>query len=39
MARVPQIQLHWAPAVLLAGALVLLLVVCGLALWRTTRFN
>jgi glucose uptake protein GlcU len=39
MARVPQIQLHWAPAALLTAALVLLLVVCGLALWRTTRFN
>jgi hypothetical protein len=31
--------LHWAPAALLTAALVLLLVVCGLALWRTTRFN
>jgi drug/metabolite transporter (DMT)-like permease len=39
MARVPQIPLHWAPALLLTAALVLLFLVCGLALWRTTRFN
>src|SRR6267154_1504319 len=39
MARVPQISLHWAPAALLTAVLVLFLIVCGLALWRTTRFN
>ena len=39
MARVPQISLHWAPAALLTAALFLLLIICGLALWRTTRFN
>jgi hypothetical protein len=27
------------PALLLAMASLLLLAVCGLALWRTTRFN
>src|SRR5882762_7057452 len=39
MARVPQLSLHWGPAALLTAALFLLLVICGLALWRTTRFN
>ena len=39
MARVPQMSLHWGPAALLAVALFLVLVICGLALWRTTRFN
>jgi len=39
MARVPQLSLHWGPAALLTAALFLLLVICGLALWRTTRFH
>jgi len=39
MARVPQMSLHWGPAALLTAALFLLLFICGLALWRTTRFN
>jgi glucose uptake protein GlcU len=39
MARVPQMSLHWAPAALLTAVLFLLLIICGLALWRTTRFN
>ena len=39
MARVPQMSLHWAPAALLTAALLLFLIICGLALWRTTRFN
>ena len=39
MARVPQLSLHWGPAALLTAALFLLLIVCGLALWRTTRFH
>jgi drug/metabolite transporter (DMT)-like permease len=39
MARVPQMSLHWAPAALLIAALLALLLVCGLTLWRTTRFN
>jgi glucose uptake protein GlcU len=39
MARVPQMSLHWPPAALLTAALFLLLIICGLALWRTTRFN
>src|SRR6267154_1206904 len=39
MARVPQMSLHWAPAALLTAVLFLFLIVSGLALWRTTRFN
>lgn len=39
MARVPQMSFHAGPALLLALASLLLLLVCGLALWRTTRFN
>ena len=39
MARVPQISLHWAPAAFLTALLFLFLVICGLALWRTTRFH
>src|SRR5438876_129284 len=35
MARVPQLSLHWGPAALLTVALFLLLIICGLALWRT----
>jgi len=38
MARVPEMSLHWAPAALLTGMLLLFLSICGLALWRTTRF-
>src|SRR5437762_8605801 len=39
MARVPQMSVAWGPAALLTAVLVLFLVICGLALWRTTRFN
>jgi len=39
MARVPQMSLQWGPAALLTGAMFLLLFLCGLALWRTTRFH
>ena len=39
MARVPQLSLHWAPAAFLTALLFLFLLVCGLALWRTTRFH
>jgi glucose uptake protein GlcU len=39
MARVPHMSLHWGPAALLIAALLLLLLICGLALWRTTRFH
>jgi drug/metabolite transporter (DMT)-like permease len=39
MARVPQISFYWAPAVFLTALLFLFLIICGLALWRTTRFH
>jgi drug/metabolite transporter (DMT)-like permease len=39
MARVPQMSFHPGPALFLALASLLLLLVCCLALWRTTRFN
>lgn len=39
MARAPMMSLHWAPAVLLLTATLVLLLFCGLTLWRTTRFN
>jgi glucose uptake protein GlcU len=39
MARVPQMSFHWGPAALLTAALLVLLFICGLALWRTTRFH
>ncbi len=39
MVRVPQMSLNWGPAALLTAALLVLLFICSLALWRTTRFN
>src|SRR5437899_4141547 len=39
MARVPQMSFHWGPVVLLTAALLFLLLICGLTLWRTTRFH
>jgi hypothetical protein len=39
IARVPQISANWGPAVALVGALMVLLFVCGLRLWRTTKFQ
>jgi drug/metabolite transporter (DMT)-like permease len=39
IARVPQFSFHWAPALLLTSAIVILLLVCGLRLWRTTQFH
>lgn len=39
MARVPQMSLDWGPALVLTVAMLGLLLVCGLSLWRTTRFN
>jgi hypothetical protein len=38
-ARLPQLQLNWAPALLLSAATLTLLVICGLTLHRTTRFH
>jgi glucose uptake protein GlcU len=39
MASVPQISLRWGPAALLIAATLVLLVICGAKLWRTTRFH
>ncbi len=39
IARVPQLALRWGPALLLTATSLLLLLVCGLSLWRTTRFH
>ena len=39
LARAPRISFHWGPAVLLITATMVLLLVCGTTLWRTTRFN
>lgn len=39
LARAPRMSFHWGPAVLLIAATLVLLVMCGLTLWRTTRFN
>jgi drug/metabolite transporter (DMT)-like permease len=39
IARVPQISLRWWPAAVLSAAILVLLVVCGATLWRTTRFH
>lgn len=37
-ARLPQIAIHWLPALLLSSATLALLLVCGVTLFRTTRF-
>src|SRR4029077_6706181 len=39
LARAPRIYFHWGPAVLLIIATMVLLLICGTTLWRTTRFN
>jgi len=39
MARLPQIPANWAPAIALAIASLALFLICGLALYRTTRFH
>jgi drug/metabolite transporter (DMT)-like permease len=39
MARAPVMPFRWVPAVCLMAATFALLLVCGLTLWRTTRFN
>ena len=39
MARVPEISVRWAPALVLTVALLLLFLLCGGRLWRTTRFH
>jgi hypothetical protein len=39
MARAPMMSFHSGPAALLVAATFVLFLVCGVALWRTTRFN
>jgi hypothetical protein len=39
LGRAPQIALNWNAAAGLVLAMLLLLVICGIALWRVTRFN
>lgn len=39
MARAPAMAFRWGPALFLIAAMLVLLFVCGLALWRTTRFH
>jgi drug/metabolite transporter (DMT)-like permease len=38
-ARLPQISLNWAPALILTAATLALLLICGVTLHRTTRFH
>ena len=39
MARAPAMAFRWVPALFLIAAMLVLLLVCGLTLWRTTRFH
>jgi glucose uptake protein GlcU len=39
MVRSPAMAFRWVPALFLIAAMLVLLMVCGLALWRTTRFH
>ena len=39
LARVPDIPANWTPAILLSIVSLILLVACGLRLWRTTKFQ
>jgi drug/metabolite transporter (DMT)-like permease len=39
LARAPRMSFHLGPAILLVTATLVLLLVCGTTLWRTTRFN
>jgi len=39
IARVPNLSANWTPAIFLSIVTLILLVVCGLRLWRTTRFQ
>lgn len=39
LARVPDIPAKWTPAILLSIVSLILLVACGLRLWRTTKFQ
>jgi drug/metabolite transporter (DMT)-like permease len=39
LARAPNMSLNWPALVALAIAMLVFLVACGVALWKTTRFN
>jgi hypothetical protein len=39
IARIPELNLNMPAALILSVALLLLLAVCGTALWKVTRFN
>jgi hypothetical protein len=39
IARLPRLDIDFRWAAAVAGAMLLLLVGCGIALWRTTRFS
>jgi drug/metabolite transporter (DMT)-like permease len=39
LAHAPSLPFHGLIAALLSGAILILLIVCGSTLWRTTRFN
>jgi glucose uptake protein GlcU len=39
LARVPQMDLRWGPAAILSAVSLALLVICGVVIWRTTRFQ
>src|SRR5450755_1264207 len=39
LARAPRMSFHLGPAALLITATLVLLLFCGITLWRTTRFN
>jgi hypothetical protein len=39
MSRVPDISVNWTAAGILSATLLMFLVLCGAALWKSTRFN
>jgi drug/metabolite transporter (DMT)-like permease len=39
MAHIPNLSLRWQPALMLTGVSLLLMLLCGKKLWRTTRFH
>jgi drug/metabolite transporter (DMT)-like permease len=39
LARVPRLSFDWGPVAVLSAAMLALMLVCGISLWRTTRFN
>ncbi|MDP9159122.1 MAG: EamA/RhaT family transporter, partial [Acidobacteriota bacterium] len=39
VSRAPNLALNWSAAAVLSLAMLVLLVICGSALWKTTRFS